>query len=82
MDSGDSVLVDDLDAITPHKLDREAVEPSDLILESDPIHKKHRRFRSVIAKMFQERVLEVRGALCGHFLILSKDYCARADCRR
>ena len=58
MDGRDRMLVDDLGAITPHKLDREIVERPDLTLEPDPVHEKHRHFRSVIAKMFQERVLE------------------------
>jgi hypothetical protein len=58
MDGRYGMLVDDLGATTPHKLDRKIVEPSDLALEPDPVHEKHCHFRSVIAKMSQERVLE------------------------
>jgi hypothetical protein len=58
MDGRDRMLVDDLGAIASHKLDGEIVERSDLALESDPIHEKHRHLNSVVAKMLQEDVLE------------------------
>lgn len=52
------MLVDDLRAITSRKLDRVVVEPFDPAQKPDPVHKKERHLRSVIAKVFQERVLE------------------------
>ena len=52
------MLVDDLCAITSHKLDREVVERSDLALEPDSICEEDRDFYSVIAKVFQEHVLK------------------------
>jgi hypothetical protein len=58
VDGRDGMFVDDLRAVTSDKLDREVVEPFDLALKPDPIHKKHRNFDPVIAEMLQECVLE------------------------
>ena len=58
VDGRNGMLVDDLCAITSHKLDREVVERSDLALEPDSICEEDRDFYSVIAKVFQEHVLK------------------------
>ena len=52
------MLIDDLGAIASHKLDREAVEPSDPAQKLDPIHEKHCHIDVVVAEMRQEGVLE------------------------
>ncbi len=52
------MLVDDLCAITPHKLDREVVKRSNLALEPDSVRQKDGYLTSVIAKVLQKEVLK------------------------
>jgi hypothetical protein len=58
------MLIDDLCAIAPDKLDGEVVKRSDLSLEPDSVRQKDGDFHSVITKVLQEEVLETWGALC------------------
>jgi hypothetical protein len=52
------MLVDDLGPSASDKLDCEVVERSNLSLESDPVRQKDRDFKSVIADVLQECVLQ------------------------
>ena len=61
------MLIDDLGASAPDKLDCEVVKRSDLTLEPDPVRQKDGYLTSVIAKVLQEYVLETWGALVGQF---------------
>jgi hypothetical protein len=58
MNGRDRMLIDDLRATTADKLDGKIVERSDLALEPDPIHEKHRDLNIVVAKVSKEGVLE------------------------
>jgi hypothetical protein len=58
MDRRNRMLVDDLCPSASDKLDCEVVERSNLSLESDPVRQKDRDFKSVIADVLQECVLQ------------------------
>jgi hypothetical protein len=58
MNGRNRMLIDDLRATTADKLDGKIVERSDLGLEPDPIHEKHRDLNIVVAKVSEEGVLE------------------------
>ncbi len=66
------MLVDDLGATSPHKQDRKVIELSNLALQPDPVHKKHRHIKFVVAQMLEEGVLDRCRRLCGHFLSLRR----------
>jgi hypothetical protein len=60
------MLVDDLGTITSRKFDCEVIEPFDPALQPNSGYKKYSHFNPVVAEMFEERVLNGRGILCGH----------------
>ena len=60
------MLVDDLGDITPCKLDRVAVQACDPTLQPNPGYKEYRYFNPVVAKVFEERILDRLGTLCSH----------------
>jgi hypothetical protein len=52
------MLVDDLRATAPHKLDRETVEPFDPAQQLDPVHEEHRHLDIAVAQVLEECVLK------------------------
>jgi hypothetical protein len=66
VDRRNSMLVDDLRAITSCKLDRVAVHAFDPPLQPNPIYKEYCYVNPVILEVLEEHILDVRGPLCGH----------------
>jgi len=60
------MLVDDLGAITPCKLDRVAVQAFDPTLHPNPGYREYGYFNPIVAKVFEESILDGLGTLCSH----------------